>query len=131
MNIADYYDDFASPHFNAAAATAIVNHGSTPMLAWEVLDGTLADPVNQPAYTLASISNGSHDVLLATWAREVGAWGKPFMLRFAPEMNGNWNPSSEGVNNNTSGQYVQAWRHAHDVFVANGATNVQWVWVIG
>jgi beta-mannanase len=128
VGIADYYDDFASPNFNAAAATAIANQGMTPMLAWEAMDGTLADPVNQQAYTLASIIDGSHDPLLTTWAREIKAWGRPFMLRFAPEMNGNWNPWSEGVNGNTSGQYVQAWRHAHDLFVAAGATNVQWIW---
>jgi Glycosyl hydrolase family 26 len=50
------------------------------------------------------------------------------MLRFAPEMNGNWDPWDEGTNGNTSGQYVQAWRHVHDLFVADGAADVQWVW---
>jgi beta-mannanase len=43
-------------------------------------------------------------------------------------MNGNWFPWAEGVNGNTSGQYVAAWRHVHDIFAAVGATNVSWVW---
>jgi beta-mannanase len=128
VSVADYSDDFTDPNFNATAATAIANQGSTTMLAWEAEDGTLADPVNQPGYTLASINEGGHDALLTTWATEIKAWGRPFMLRFAPEMNGNWNPYSEGVNGNTAGQYVLAWRHVHDLFVANGATNVAWVW---
>jgi hypothetical protein len=32
------------------------------------------------------------------------------------------------VNGNQPGDYVKAWRHVHDIFVANGATNVTWVW---
>jgi hypothetical protein len=126
--VADYYDDFTDTNFNAAGATAIANQGLTPMLAWEPEDGALPDPVNQSGYTLASIIDGSHDALLTIWASQIAAWGRPLLLRFAPEMNGNWNPYSEGVNTNTAGQYVQAWHHVHDLFVADGATNVAWVW---
>jgi beta-mannanase len=43
-------------------------------------------------------------------------------------MNGDWYPWNEGINGNTSGQYVQAWRHVHDIFTANGVTNATWVW---
>jgi hypothetical protein len=43
-------------------------------------------------------------------------------------MNGNWYPWAEGVNGNQSGDYVQAWRHVHDVLAAAGASNVAWVW---
>ncbi len=43
-------------------------------------------------------------------------------------MNGPWYPWSEGVNGNQPGSYVQAWRHVHDIFRAEGVTNVSWVW---
>jgi beta-mannanase len=43
-------------------------------------------------------------------------------------MNGDWFPWDEGVNGNTPGQFVQAWRHVHDIASAVGATNVTWVW---
>lgn len=33
-------------------------------------------------------------------------------------MNGNWYPWSDGVNGNASGSYVQAWKHVHDLVVA-------------
>jgi endoglucanase len=33
-----------------------------------------------------------------------------------------------GVPSTGYGKYVAAWRHVHDIFVAEGATNVLWVW---
>jgi mannan endo-1,4-beta-mannosidase len=43
-------------------------------------------------------------------------------------MNGFWFPWSEGVNGNTTGQFVAAWRRVHDIFTQVGATNATWVW---
>ena len=56
------------------------------------------------------------------------AWGKPLVLRFAHEMNGDWYPWSEGVNGNAAGQYVPAYRRVVSLFRSVGATNVTWVW---
>jgi hypothetical protein len=50
------------------------------------------------------------------------------LLRFAQEMNGDWYPWGKGINGNQPGQFVQAWRHVHDVFASVHATNVLWVW---
>ena len=62
------------------------------------------------------------------WATQIKAWGKPLMLRFAHEMNGDWYPWSEGVNGNGAGQYVAAYRRVVTLFRSVGATNVTWVW---
>ncbi|MGJ1427356.1 glycoside hydrolase family 26 protein [Clavibacter sepedonicus] len=43
-------------------------------------------------------------------------------------MNGDWYPWADGVNGNAPGSYAAAWKHVHDVVVAQGATNVRWVW---
>jgi beta-mannanase len=43
-------------------------------------------------------------------------------------MNGNWMPWSELVNGNKPGQFVQAWRHIHNIFTSLGVTNVTWLW---
>jgi beta-mannanase len=43
-------------------------------------------------------------------------------------MNGNWYPWAVGVNGNSSGDYINAWRHVHGIFEAEGADNVQWIW---
>jgi beta-mannanase len=84
--------------------------------------------INQPAYCLANIIAGHFDAYITKWAQDSKAWGHPYFLRFAHEMNGNWYPWSEQVNGNRAGQYVQAYRHVHDIFSAQGATNVTWVW---
>src|SRR5205807_915765 len=69
-----------------------------------------------------------HDASIRSWARTLAAYGKPIRLRFAQEMNGNWYPWAENANGNRRGEFVEAWRHVHDLFRAAGAVNVRWVW---
>ena len=95
-------------------------------MTWEPSDYRLG--TNQPRYALSRIIAGDFDGYIRSWAKAAKAWGKPFMLRFAQEMNGNWNPWGVAVNGNKPGQYVQAYRHIHKLFTSVGATNVIWVW---
>lgn len=79
-----------------------------------------------PLHTIAS---GTYDSALRSWAIEAKRWGHPFLLRFDWEMNGRWEPWGTTVfNYNTPADYIAAWRHVHDIFAGEGATNVQWVW---
>jgi mannan endo-1,4-beta-mannosidase len=48
------------------------------------------------------------------------------IIGFAPEMNGNW--YKWGDQNTSPATWVAAWRHVVDVFRANGADNVSWLW---
>jgi len=82
----------------------------------------------QPRYRLRWIIAGRYDSYIRTWAQTLAAYSRPVRLRFAQEMNGNWYPWSESANGNRSHEFVQAWRHIHDIFVAAGARNVQWIW---
>ena len=84
--------------------------------------------VEQPDFQLADIIEGRHDAYLRRYAAAVAAWGHPFFLRFAHEMNGAWYPWSELRNGNETGEFVRAWRHVHDIFRAQGAGNATWVW---
>ncbi len=102
------------------------SHGSIPLITWEPWNPFLG--VNQPAYALQQIIDGMFDAYILAWAQASIAWGHPYFLRFAHEMNGNWYPWSEQVNGNTAGQFVLAWQHVHNLFVAQGVTNVTWVW---
>lgn len=43
-------------------------------------------------------------------------------------MNGDWVAWGGNANGNSPGDYIPAWRHIHDIFVEEGATNVKWVW---
>jgi beta-mannanase len=111
--------------FPASTMTSIRNSGSIPLISWEPWAYNITDA----NYQLADIINGNYDAYIAAWAENAKAWGYPFFLRFAHEMNGKtWYPWQEGLNGNSSGQYVQAWRHVVDIFRAAGANNVNWVW---
>ncbi len=105
----------------------IRNHGSMPLFTWQPENSSQG--VTQ-SFSLASIAAGSYDSYLTTWATAAKTWGHPFFLRFAHEMNGSWYPWCAGTNGNTSAQYIQMWRHVHDIFTGVGATNVTWVWCV-
>ncbi len=101
--------------------------GGIGMVTWEPWDGNASNP----AYRLTAIARGDYDAYIRQYAADAKAWGHPFLLRFAHEMNGNWYPWGVGPRNpdgNTSTDYVAAWRHVHDIFAQVGATNVRWVW---
>lgn len=112
--------------FPAADAARIADAGAVPELTWEPWDP--AAGVDQPAYALDRIAAGDHDAYLTRWARQVKAWGRPIVLRFAHEMNGTWYPWAEGVNGNGPGDHAAAWRHVVDVFRRAKVTNVTWSW---
>jgi hypothetical protein len=101
-------------------------YGAIPVFSW---NSTSSPPsVDQPAFNLGVLLSGAFDAYIRDFATKAKEWGHPFFLRFNWEMNGFWFPWSEGVNGNTPGQYVAAWRHVHDIFDSVGATNVSWVW---
>jgi hypothetical protein len=90
---------------------------------------------------LQSIVDGKHDDYLQDFARDAKAFNRPLFLRWGHEMNGDWYQWS-GIKNNgaqldTFGDptkpdgpelFVAAYRHIHDVFEQEGASNVLWVW---
>lgn len=104
----------------------VVNRGAMPLVTWE--PWIAGSGVLQPGYTLARIAAGDFDPYISQWGAALAAWGKPLMLRFAHEMNGDWYPWCEAVNGNQPGDYVAAWRHVHSLVKAAGAANVNWVW---
>jgi beta-mannanase len=119
------YRDMQYPMFNTSQMTPLAIRGSMPLVTVEPWDSSSA---NDPRYALKNILRGDFDAWFAAGADTAHAYGKPFYLRFAPEMNGHWAPWEAGVNGNTPQDYVDAWRHVHDIFVGRGAGNVRWVW---
>ncbi len=130
--------------FDTTNFEKVRQHGSLSMYTWSPNDGDLGSNNNQPNFTLNRIINGArygancditvdsscktYDAYLTQWATAAKNWGNPFFLRFAWEMNGGWYLWSEQKNGNAAGDYVNAWRHVHDIFAQVGATNVTWVW---
>lgn len=117
--------------FNLEWARAVADHESVPLITWEPWTPVSGfdrseDKVNQKAYRLVNITKGTFDPYITTYAREVRNYGKPVIIRFAHEMNGNW--YSWGSTFNTPEEYIAAWKHVHDIFVKEGARNVSWLW---
>jgi len=116
-----------SPYsFPVAAFENVRKYGAIPFFSW----GSSSTPLQiyEPGFTLASLIDGSHDSYIRAWALAAKSWGHPFFLQFDWEMNGAWYPWGEGANSNRHGEFVEAWRHVHDIFTSVGATNATWVW---
>jgi beta-mannanase len=90
---------------------------------------------------LQDIIDGKYDELYTRWANGAKAFGKPVMIRWAHEMNGNWYYWS-GIKNGGGTldgygdpnipdgpeRYVDAYRRIHDIFINQGCSNVIWIW---
>jgi mannan endo-1,4-beta-mannosidase len=100
----------------------IARRGALPLVSWEPWDSS-----GKPA-KLWAIGRGRYDGYLRRSARMAREWGKPIMLRFAQEMNGEWAPWERGHVGSTPRSFVLAWRHLVKVFREVGADNVIWVW---
>jgi mannan endo-1,4-beta-mannosidase len=94
------------------------SRGAAPMIA--------LNPTTTP--TLSQIAHGSQDGYLRPWAKAMAAWGHPILLRLFPEMNLSGHSYAPGTRGQTTTQFRYAWRHVYNLFHANGATNVKFVW---
>lgn len=116
----------STQYFQTSWMNNVRSHGSIPIVTWEPWLYTAG--ITQTHYQLIDIINGDFDAYIQKWAEDSKTWGYPYFLRFAPEMNGNWFPWSEQVNENKPGEYVKAWKHVHNIFSNTRVTNVTWVW---
>jgi membrane-bound metal-dependent hydrolase YbcI (DUF457 family) len=119
--IVSLYTDWSEPIFRPAALEAITARGAVPMVTWEPWRNW------SEGVSLASIAAGAEDAYVAASASQAAAWGGPIFLRFGHEMNGGWYPWGVEARNSPA-TYRAAWRHVVEVFRAQGATNVRWVW---
>jgi hypothetical protein len=98
--------------FPTVREEADLQAGRIPLISW-----------NGKTLNLA-IGLGQHDDLIRARARAVKALDGKVMIRWMWEMDGR----NKADHTRHPALYVAAWRHIHDVFAAEGATNVQWVW---
>ncbi len=122
-----YYQPLGNS-FPAEQLRPLAEGGRVIQLSLEPTDWNSADPVNQPAWSLDTITGGYHDEALRRWAREIRDFRYPVMLRPMSEMNGDWSSWGGTVNGNQPQDFIPAWRHIHDIFQQEGAANVIWVW---
>lgn len=72
----------------------------------------------------ANIANGSEDATIDARAADIKAFAAPLFFVFHHE------PENDTSICGTSVDFVDAYQHVHDRFVADGVTNVSWVWVL-
>lgn len=101
--------------FNAEGAKNVFADGGLLYVSWEPF---------KPG--LDKIADGSQDAYITKFAASVRKTNVPVAISFGHEMNGNW--YAWGRDKTTPADFVAAWRHIHDLFQNEGATNVIWVW---
>jgi len=97
---------------------------------WDIAQRKIPLVTWEPHEPLDEIIAGAHDQVFHMRAQGARDLGVEIYLRWGHEMNGNWYPWAGANNGNAAGpaKYIAAYRHVHDLFVADGATNVVWVW---
>lgn len=89
------------------------------MITWEPFDKK-----NKRRNILPDIISGVYDKHIQDFATQAKSFGKPLIVRFGHEMNGNWYPWS-GMNNGTSpDNYIAAFRRIRSFFKQQGVGNV-------
>ncbi len=102
-------------------------NGRHPVVAWNC------------GYSNASVAAGQHDADIIAVAKNIKAYGQPIFLRWFWEFNlsdasnGGRSACYDPLTDDPGGyfnatNFIAAWRHLHDVFVAQNVTNVIWLW---
>ncbi len=88
-----------------------------PYISWNITgaDGTSA--------RWADIAAGADDPILHARAADLIAFGSPVVFSFSHE------PDNDGPAG-TASDFIAAYRHVHDVFEADGVTNVTYAWTM-
>ena len=117
-----WYVDWSST-FPMEDAQRVSDAGYMPHITWEpwYFD-------NPEKIKLDNILSGEWDEYIKGWAADAASFGKPLLIRWGHEFNGNWYPWSVAQNGENPQQYINAYRRVHDAFVAAGADNVMWIW---
>lgn len=115
-NLAGYYSGWGEP-FQASYAELMHEHGVIPFVQ---IDPTLA--------SVAGIAAGDYDIYLRAYADSVRDFGHPVVIGFGHEMNASWYSWGYGIV--PPSVFVAAWRHIVNLFKAQGADNVTWLWTL-
>ena len=128
---------YAAIEFPAQAVNTIINAGKTPfirMMPRSNFDEGGPDPI----YTMQKIIDGDFDTAFTQWAIHAKNTGKPLLVEFGTEVNGNWFPWNgqfNGAGETTYGlpaladgpeRFKDAYRHIIDIFNENGVNNITW-----
>jgi hypothetical protein len=125
--------------FPTANMNVIWRHGSLPLLFWSPWDQPYEQNRGPDRFGLIQILAGKWDAYIDRWAEAAREFGKPMIVVFGNEMNGDWFPWSGtyyGGKNPIPGRpnewegpenYKKAYRYVVDRVRAHGASNIKWM----
>jgi len=115
-----------SGEFPKESLEAIWQRGAVPCLTWEPM---YCRDNEEVTVLYEQIAAGQYDAYLTAFAQGAAAWGKPFIIRLAHEMNlkryhwgtdqGHYGPQSPEI-------YQRLYRYVVDLFKKAGANQVLW-----
>jgi mannan endo-1,4-beta-mannosidase len=114
--------------FPDEALRSIEKSEAVPVLTWEPM--FFDSDKGESMVPAESITGGKFDAYLQWFARESRLFGKPFLIRFAHEMNlvrYHWGSSREDFGASSASKYRAMFRHIVSVFRAEKVDNVRWV----
>lgn len=114
--------------FPSESLAAIVARDAIPVVTWE----PMSIDVQKAEHTIPadSITSGKYDVYLQRFAQGSRKLEKPFLIRFAHEMNlarYHWGGTPEEYGPESGARYKAMFRHVVSVFREQKADNVRWV----
>ena len=125
--------------FPTSNLNVIWRHGSLPLVFWSPWDRPYEQSKGPDRFSLNEIIKGAWDGYIDRWADAARAFGKPMIVVFGVEMNGDWFPWSgtyyggdELVDDRPDRwegpeHFKAAYRHVVDRVRARGANNVKWM----
>jgi len=120
-------EDQKSPRFPEESLNAIWNSGAIPCLTWEPM---VYREGREVMVRWQDIVGEAYDVYLMEFAKQAASWRKPFMIRFAHEMNiarYHWGTEPSGYGPESPRIYRQMFRYVVTLFQKASARNVVWV----
>jgi hypothetical protein len=112
--------------FPQESLEAIWQRGAVPCLSWEPM---YYQNHGEVTVLYQQIAAGQYDSYLSAFARKAAAWGKPFIIRFAHEMNlerYHWGTGKDQYGPQSPEIYQQMFRYVVDLFRKVGAHKVLW-----
>ncbi|HLW35563.1 MAG TPA: glycosyl hydrolase [Chthoniobacterales bacterium] len=125
-------------NFPTANMNVIWRHGSLPLVFWSPWGKPYQENRGPDRFSLAAIIAGTWDNYIDQWADAAKQFGKPMIVDFANEPNGDWFPwsgafygGSQWVADRANWlgpeNYKAAYRHVVDRVRSRGATNIKWL----